>query len=147
MSTARTTPIPYRPVGANGVTRWIGGVDPLPAGGGVAGIGNAAVTFGPGDLVDLYPPPVGDGPAPAPKGHLVHLEVIAPTGDDVLWVCFGAYDHARAWPVLGGERFEHNAHLQGIDSISFRATDGIASTSAPSAPITPRVRAEWDRRG
>lgn len=141
MNTARTTPIENRPVGAPGVTRWIGGVDALP-GGGVAGIGAAAVSFGPGDMVDMYPA----AGAEAPKGHLVHVEVHVPAGDDVLWVCFGPYDHARAWPVFGGERFEHTAHLQGIDAVSFRAT-AADLTSAPSAPINPRVRAEWDRRG
>lgn len=143
VTATRTTPIPHRLVGAPSVTRWIGGVDIHPDSDPEAadGIDQTPVVFTPGNMVDMY---AGDG---SPKGMLVFVEVIAPASADILWVCLGgAYDHARAWPIYGGEHFEHIGHLQGIEQVSFRAT-AADGTSNPSAAIKPRIKAEWDRRG
>lgn len=147
---SRTTPLLNQPVAAPGLTRWLGGVDPLPGTELVEGIDETARTFTPGTMVGMHP---GDG---APKGALVTIEIVVPAaaGTDLLWFCLGttigegetAHTQGRAWPIAAGERFEHNAHMQGITSFSLRATasDG---TSNPSAAITPRIKAGWDRRG
>lgn len=137
---SRVTPHAHRPVGAPGQARWLGGVDLDPGAETTNGVGHSAIELTTSTAVSLR----DDAP---PAGDLVGFEVRAPAGGtDMLWVCLGAYSHARAWPVLPGETLERNVHMNRIASISLRATASDGS-SAPVAAIKPRVYLEFDSHG